>query len=57
MMTQNDAGATGRGAHARRRSAELHEQASALVSIAHRIVHDARNNRLEAQLVRRIRKP
>jgi hypothetical protein len=56
-MSANSAAAAGRWDRLRRRSAELHEQASALVAIARRIVHDVRNSRLEARLLRRIRKP
>jgi hypothetical protein len=42
---------------AQRRSAKLREQASALLAAARRIVHDVRNSRLEAQILRRTRKP
>lgn len=45
-----------RGDDARQRSGELHEHASALLETARRIVHDVRNSRLEAQLLRRMGK-
>ena len=54
MNPNNPAAADNRSDRIRRRSAELHARASALVAIAHRIVHDVRNSKLEAQLLRRI---
>jgi hypothetical protein len=56
-MSPNSAAPAQRPSHdAERRSAELRERAAALLAIARRIVHDARNSRLQAQLVRRMRK-
>jgi hypothetical protein len=55
MTTTSACTAVRRADEARKRMASLRERTSVLLQTARSVVHDARNNRLEAQLLRRVR--